>query len=479
MSGLVNNDTSALAAGAAVVWLVGRVWPGLPPTRPGEWNWLLLGIALGCGLLLKSSALVLALPIGLALLASLWSSPRPIYRHLWRGLAVGLPALLIAGWWYWRNLQLYGDFTGNAAVAIVSGRVPPAERWVDLPRKLAWLLQGLYGCGPVGPLSLCLPTPIYLTAGGLAVVALLGLVIAVRRRPPDVRQPSAQLWLVHGLTLAATAVAVLVYALSYNNTWGGRFFFPAFLSLALVLSAGVMTWMATTSRPLNPAPPLPDRALTLEANRGADGARDVLEAQLRDPHLSKAPPALLGKGAGGLGLPFALLLLNLSVALYALFFQVLPRYAPPRTAMPFELSRAIPLDARLSEVAEVVGYRLDQQGVTAGGVLAVTVYWRPLAPTPLPYTVFIHIFSPAHGSLAQRDTYPGLGTYPTTGWQPGRVFADTYRLRLSEAAITPDDAYLVLGLYDERTGARLPVSGRDAVAAESWIAFGQVSIQPR
>jgi hypothetical protein len=129
-------------------------------------------------------------------------------------------------------------------------------------------------------------------------------------------------------------------------------------------------------------------------------------------------------------------------------------------------------------VAEVVAYRLDPPTVRPGDVLAVTVFWRPLTATPIPYTVFIHLFSPAHGSLAQRDTYPGLGTYPTTGWQPGRLFADTYRLRVSASILAPDAAYLVLGLYDERTGDRLPSSGPDAVPDENWIAFGNVAVVP-
>lgn len=428
MSGLVNNDTSALASGALVVWLAGRVWPGLPRSRGGEWGWPLMGVALGLGLLLKSSALVLVVPVGLALAAGVYAEPRAWARHAARALAVFAPTLAIGGWWYLRNLRLYGDFTGNTAVAIVSGRVPAAERWVDLPRKVSWLLQGLYGCGPVGPLSLCLPRPIYLTAAALALVGLLGLAAALRQARPAPRQALLQLWLMHALTALATTGAVLVYALSYQNTWGGRFFFPAFLSLAVLLAAGWLAWC-----------------------RRAGQCRSRVAA--------------------------ALVLLNLGVGVYALVGQVLPRYGPSPTATPLALSRAAPLEARLGEAAEVVGYRLDRQTVGAGEVLAVTVYWRPLAATPIPYTVFIHVFSPAHGSLAQRDTYPGLGVYPTTGWKPGRVFADTYRLKLLENATAPDEAYIVLGLYDEATGERLPAHGADAVPEESWVAFGHVTVR--
>jgi hypothetical protein len=259
----------------------------------------------------------------------------------------------------------------------------------------------------------------------------------------------------HGLTVAATSVAVLIYALSYNNTWGGRFFFPALLSLAILLSAGWLSVCGAAGRRSRAiSPTLPDH---LNDSRG---------------RASPSPSACQASVAS------ALVLLNLGVGLYALFGQVLPRYGPPRPAWPYEVSRATPVGGRLGEVAEVVGYRLDRQAVGRGEVLAVTVYWRPLAPTPVPYTVFIHIFSPVAGSLAQRDTYPGLGTYPTTGWQPGRVFADTYRLRLADDVASPGAAYVVLGLYDEITGERLPAQGRDAVPEQGWIAFGQVTVEP-
>ena len=40
------------------------------------------------------------------------------------------------------------------------------------------------------------------------------------------------------------------------------------------------------------------------------------------------------------------------------------------------------------------------------------------------------------------------------------------------------DAYLLLGLYDEATGQRLPATGAAADPAENWLAFGAVNVQP-
>ena len=137
-----------------------------------------------------------------------------------------------------------------------------------------------------------------------------------------------------------------------------------------------------------------------------------------------------------------------------------------------------PLDAQLGDAARVLGYRVKQATVAPGGVLEVTIYWQPLTVTAVPYSVFLHVFDPALGSLAQRDSYPGLGNYATTLWEPGRVFADTYRLDLPPETPATTGAYFLLGLYDETTGERLIPTGAAADSAEQWLAFGAVTVAP-
>ena len=139
----------------------------------------------------------------------------------------------------------------------------------------------------------------------------------------------------------------------------------------------------------------------------------------------------------------------------------------------------MPIDARLADVARVVGYHLESQRVAPGGERNVTIYWEPLARTVQPYTVFVHLYEPSVGSIAQRDTYPGLGNYATVVWDPGRVFADTYRIYLPAEAPGVENATILLGLYDEATGERLPVKGSDAGPADmAWTQFGSVAVVP-
>jgi len=120
---------------------------------------------------------------------------------------------------------------------------------------------------------------------------------------------------------------------------------------------------------------------------------------------------------------------------------------------------------------------VDTSAAHPGGVVAVTVYWQLLARTPQPYTLFIHLYSADAGSLAQRDTYPGLGNYATTGWDPGRTFVDTYKLYLPDDAPVIDHGMILLGLYDANSGERLSVTGKDAGPAEdAWVQFGDVAV---
>jgi hypothetical protein len=111
--------------------------------------------------------------------------------------------------------------------------------------------------------------------------------------------------------------------------------------------------------------------------------------------------------------------------------------------------------------------------IQPGEVLALTLYWETLGPVERDYTVFVHLLGEHERVIAQRDTPPGLGAQPTSGWQPGQVVADPYLLALPETAYGPDTATWEVGLYDAQTGQRLRTSdGGDNVR------FGAVAVRP-
>ena len=431
MSGLVNNDTAALAAGAVVIFLLSRFQrSGLTLVR-----WALLGLVWSFGLMLKASALVLLAPIGLALLVDAWQAHS--WRRLFtRGLALGVPVAALTGWWFVRNVTLYGDPLANSAVKAAGGALPAAERFVNLPAKLTWFFDGILGCGPIGPLSLCFTPWVYGAAAIVALVGVAGVLRLLVYRQAD--WPPARwrehgpllatiIWLTHAVLVIGTLGAAVSFGFSLNNGWQGRYLFPAYASLALFLAAGWWAWLPKRWR-----------------------------------------PAVAG----------FTLLASLALSGYALFGMIIPRYGIPPSPTAGELRQATSLDAQIGGVARVLAYKVDAATVHPGGVLAVTVYWQVLARTATPYTVFIHLYSADSGSVTQRDTYPGLGNYATDGWDPNRMFVDTYRLYLPGDAPAGEHDSILLGLYDAGSGERLPVTGQDAGPAEdAWVQFRNIAVQ--
>jgi len=89
-------------------------------------------------------------------------------------------------------------------------------------------------------------------------------------------------------------------------------------------------------------------------------------------------------------------------------------------------------------------------------VLLVNVVWQPLQPLSQDYKVFVHLVNPAGNVIAQYDSYPQSGDYPTSQWTPGELIADSYPVIIpSDAPSGPYQIYL--GFYDEATLTRLPV----------------------
>ncbi len=126
------------------------------------------------------------------------------------------------------------------------------------------------------------------------------------------------------------------------------------------------------------------------------------------------------------------------------------RFRPPRVQHS--------LSADLGGRVRLVGYDVD----TEPGVVHLTLYWQAQRAMDVPYTVFTHLLGGGQ-VWGQRDSQPGGGRaddvrelYPTTVWLPGEYVADRYDIPL--AAEAPFDDYLIeVGMYDARTGQRLPV----------------------
>ena len=129
-----------------------------------------------------------------------------------------------------------------------------------------------------------------------------------------------------------------------------------------------------------------------------------------------------------------------------------------------------PTDARFGEGIRLVGYDLEPQRSN----LELTLHWQSLAPTATRYKIFVHLVG-GGGSAdirAQVDVYPHLST---TGWLPGEYLSDRVTLDLP-ADLAPGHYTLLVGLYDEATGSRLPVFDAAGQASGDSLVLEQVRL---
>lgn len=121
-----------------------------------------------------------------------------------------------------------------------------------------------------------------------------------------------------------------------------------------------------------------------------------------------------------------------------------------------------PLDLRLGDGIELVGYDLPQAQVAPRGIVPLTLYWRSLAPVEHSYTVFVHLLDPSGQVQGQQDTTPAGGSALTSGWIPGQVVVDEYALPVSALA-PPGPHQIEVGMYDARDMTRLPIADSNGV----------------
>jgi len=115
---------------------------------------------------------------------------------------------------------------------------------------------------------------------------------------------------------------------------------------------------------------------------------------------------------------------------------------------------------RLGDAARLVGHSVVVTGTqSAGGspVLDITLYWQTTSKLPADYTVFMHVLDGRGERVAQGDSPPVNGRYPSSAWLPGQIVVDNRRIPLP-AGVNPADLRVAVGLYAPEDGARLPVT---------------------
>ncbi|MDP2663270.1 MAG: glycosyltransferase family 39 protein [Dehalococcoidia bacterium] len=133
--------------------------------------------------------------------------------------------------------------------------------------------------------------------------------------------------------------------------------------------------------------------------------------------------------------------------------------SPPSTDNPIHAS-----PQGFGGIIDLVGYDLgsDSGSINLPGIakpgesLSVHLLWRAAGPINEDYTVFIHLLDASGRLVAQADSQPQGGAFPTSYWDPGEAVTDHLQLSVP-VSIQPGSYSLSVGLYSLGSGKRLPV----------------------
>ncbi len=418
IAGALNADNAVTAFAALALWLLLR-WMDRPA---GFVLGPLLGLAAGAAMLSKVSGLAVA---GLVMVAMLW--------HAWRkrqpalalqaGLAGGVAAAA-AGWWYVRNLLLYGDALGWQPMLAAIGAMLRPEPLSPFQAALALLRQWPTGVGVFGWNNLRLPSLAYALAGSSAGLALIGLVafVAAPSALGAIRSAAGG-----GHERAAKALALA------ERRWGAGALQPWAVGILCLWSAvfavSLVRWVEVNAdaaqwRLLFPAFP----ALAVLVILGL--------SRLAKPLAALAPAVLAGFSAA------------------SLLLVVRPAYTPePAYGGPIQHQ----LNVRFGDTLELAGYDDPQpRSAHPGQPVTLNLYWRALGPIPADDVIHVAALDVAYQPGLEESTWPQQGRAPTTSWIPGRIVRDRHVLKTD--GLAPGVWNLLVDAFEPRQGApRLPL----------------------
>jgi 4-amino-4-deoxy-L-arabinose transferase-like glycosyltransferase len=422
ISGAINNDNAAVMFSTLGLWWALR-WlrAGAVSVRTASAAAVIAGAIAGLGALSKSSAVGLLGLFGVAVLLrtnAKWQGLNTAQSlRAWLSFIVPRAAicmftmllsfLLIAGWWFVRNLVLYGDVLGwNAFLDVVGRRDTPAslaQLWSER-EGFVWAYWGVFGT-----LNIIMPQWVYAVLNGVVILALIGIVWgAVRRQKAEtascILHPSACSLLTVWIVLIFVS---LLRWTALTPASQGRLLFPCIAAIAMFMAYGL--WRIH---------------------------RFVLLA---------ACVFLIGLAAA---VPIAV---------------IAPAYARPPNTWPQRLPEKV--QVTFGNALELVEYAGPiHPTAQPGDEVTLTLNWRLRAPLPKNYSVFVHLVDENNVIVAQRDMYPGQGNLALSELAPEYVWADHYTLRIAPLQYAPRTLHWRVGVYDHASGERLVTnSGADAI----------------
>ena len=398
VSASVNNDSLAMALNGALIFLMMRTLrDGFSPRYS-----LAMALLFALTSLTKLTALIL-LPVLLAVALVVYRKTRDPHGLALFVYMLAFFWLLISGWWYLRNIQLYGEPFGIITMANITG---PRGMIFDSVGLLAEFQQfrmsywGLFGARNIQVAGI-----FYILLDLMSFLSVVGCVFLVLQLLAIRDFAYARYELTHLATLISALVLLwlgVIYWSTLARAPEGRILFPLIAVVSPLMAVGfveIVWWTVFSLRPPN-----------LEFVRAGDAVPKEL---LHDTML------------------WQLRFLGL-VALFAPFTVIASQYNAPQplTEVP---ENAPPVYAEFGDVALVAYERVDRRYGT-GDKVRLKFYWQVLRQSAEDNSILLTLVDDRQQAIGRYVTYPGAGSLRTSGWQVGAIYPDEYLISIDSGA---------------------------------------------
>lgn len=419
ISGSVNNDNLSTALASWLLVLIVRLLKRADRPAVRELAWI--GVLAGAGMLAKFNIGFLLPVIALALAALAYRLHDPGF-FLRGALITGGLTILIGGWWYVRNWQLYGDPTGLNIFLDIVGRRPIPANWAQLWSERHTFLMSYWGF--FGGLNVPLPDVVYTVFNGIAALSLIGLVVGLISPLPTIGGEVNRPILLGRLVTLLWIVVLFAGLIRWTSeTWAsqGRLLFAAIAPISLWMAAGL--WALGSAIPLVRLR-LAGIAVIWFVAAGFLSLLAIYRAYA-DPYAGDNLNELIVQ----------------PVAFTAEFFE--PGRSDP--SIRADESTFTP-DVQVGQYLEFCrGFELPQAGY-------FTRDW----------SVFIHIENMDGVIIAQRDVFLGQGLWATSLLRPGLVpdaWCNRFAIKIPDHAYAPQSFRTYIGFYQPGTDERMIARG--------------------
>jgi len=439
ISASVNNDNLVIALVTLALLVMIKL---VKERQKAELTLILigvLGILIGLGALTKLYALGL-LPLAMGLVARLGTNKKTGYQ--WKITALRLfilitPIAQISDWFYFRNAMLYdGDWLGLQSMRQTAGMRHEPFSFTTLRAEFEGLRIAYWAL--FGGVNILVTPWIYTLLDALSLLATIGLfrflildfgfwIISILDfrfwildfgSQSKIQNPKSKIHMPTLLILLSWSLIMVAGFIVWNLTQPatqGRLFYPAISAISALGVLGLTWW-------------LPRRGQTI---------------------------MVMAVSAG----------LFLFASLCP-FLYIAPAYAKsPRLTvadLPPDLHH---LDFTYDGTMHLIGYQLPIDTIRPAETMPLTLYWQLLKPTPLDYSIFVHLLGKRREVVGQIDTYPDGGRWPTRLLSVGDILADHYEITIRPESEfnAPTQLLITAGIYDFHEAGR---PGRPSVNAQ-------------